>query len=223
MPPFANAAPRARRQPLLLAAAVGAVVTGLGVFAFTVDRSPAAPAVAAAAPIAAPVGDPALAALRAEVQALRAEMRSRAGYARAAAAADPAASESAASPESPPPPLAPEAELAANNELAHKEVALYQNTLAADPIDPAWSREAEGRIRETFATLEVGDSLLDEVTCHSTLCRIAIKVSTPAAADRVRRQVAALVPWNTSGIGHDDEHDPNRVIVYAARTPDLAP
>jgi len=32
-----------------------------------------------------------------------------------------------------------------------------------------------------------------------------------------------LVPWSTAGIVHEDERDPARVIMYAARRADLLP
>src|SRR5262245_26005141 len=196
---------------LLLVAAAAIVMVGL-VAVVVVAAGPGAPSSVPAAtpPAAAPVAasDPSARRPRAEVDVLaaRASAMSRREPRHEASAGD---GEIDAD---------PAARAAASDERARRRMALFADAFAAEATDAAWSPGAERGIRDGFvARVPVEGAALDEVGCRASLCRIAVRFPSANARQLNGDRVTAAIPWQTTGIIHNDPADPARLIVYAVR------
>jgi hypothetical protein len=169
-------------------------------------RDAPAPAALVPSPVVAP-RDPMVGTLRAEVEALRADLEARPVVPVQRAA---------------PAPSEPDVELSPDEQMAG-HIARYASALAADPIDAAWSADAERAVSGAFAAAGPTDAVIDDVTCRATLCRVGLRFPSAYAREMGAPLLPSRIPWDTAGIMEEDEGDPTRVVLYAARSAELAP
>lgn len=155
-----------------------------------------------------------MAALRAQLDALRSEQtRTRARLENVAAQSRGAKTESAASKEAEP--LTDE-ELRKRDYAASKHIAEYvENALRLEPTDPNWGPARGRELQEAFKGFALAGFKFDDAECKSTLCRVTIKRAENAITQELGGEVIKLEPFKKMGayFHYEDDH----VVLYSPR------
>jgi len=69
---------------------------------------------------------------------------------------------------------------------------LIQETMMDEPLDRAWSSDAERQLQIAFQPLT---GISTEIRCRSTICEVTAKGTEPAAAEAAVRRLATAIPW----------------------------
>jgi hypothetical protein len=97
-----------------------------------------------------------------------------------------------------------------------KKMATLEKEFEAEPVDADWAKDIEDEVMDAVALLD-GDLELDDVTCHTTLCRARMTHRDPgtrhADLDRLGF-VPALRTQTSTFVPPDDE---NTTVMYFAR------
>jgi hypothetical protein len=93
--------------------------------------------------------------------------------------------------------------------------------------DPAWSTQAEARVRARLAIRPLADAHDVTVACATSLCRLDATFASVDARDHGLSGIPGLVPWDTEGYFLPAADDERHLVVYVMREghalPPLAP
>ena len=122
------------------------------------------------------------------------------------------ASDEAATREDPP---SPEAERAA----VEARVALLDQQVRTERVDPRWSGPATAQIQALFAGDKLAGSTLRDATCQTTLCRIEVDHRDALALDRFLGELPTRLGWNTDSYAQTVTHEDGSttLVLYLSR------
>lgn len=84
-----------------------------------------------------------------------------------------------------------------DEERIQNRFALFESVFASETLDPQWSNEAVDRITEVFAMEALKESLLINVGCASTLCRLEIGHRNEDSMNRFLDEFPTTLGWQT--------------------------
>jgi hypothetical protein len=102
---------------------------------------------------------------------------------------------------------------------AHESITHFETTFWSEPHDPVWSRDTEAGIAAVFAELDVPDTVLDELQCQQTVCRLELVHPEGRGRTTFIETVHTAAPFTNefyaeSMVGNDGQQ---RTLVYLAR------
>lgn len=98
-----------------------------------------------------------------------------------------------------------------------QQAALLEEQMASEGSDAAWSRAAEGQIRDKLEGRVIEGLRGAGVTCAATLCRIDAEFDTVKARDFGLRELATSVPWGFDGFYRADPSDERKMSFFVTR------
>jgi len=78
-----------------------------------------------------------------------------------------------------------------------------KSTLASEPIDVAWSKEATTLLKQAYSSDEFSKASF-AIDCRSTICRIDVTGANPAETRQTLQEMILKVPWEATGMTEFD-------------------